>query len=62
MEEREVLKKVFSRLGENLQKAPWDIKFEIVDCMLKIYKAISPESEKDAAKNTGNNNFIDGKK
>ena len=61
MEEREELKKVFFRLGENLQKAPWDIKFEIIDCMLKIYKAISPESEKDAAKNTGNNYFINSR-
>lgn len=50
MEEREELKRVFLLLGENLQKAPWDIKIEIVDCMLKIYKAISPESEKDAAR------------
>ena len=61
MEEREELKRVFLLLGENLQKAPWDTKFEIVDCMLKIYKAISPESEKDAAKNTGNNNFINSR-
>lgn len=61
MEEREELKRVFLLLGENLQKAPWDIKFEIVDCMLKIYKAISPESEKDAAKNTGNNYFINSR-
>ena len=61
MEEREELKKVFLRLGENLQKAPWDIKFEIIDCMLKIYKAISPESEKDAVKNTGNNYFINSR-
>ena len=62
MEEREGLKKVFFLLEENLQRAPWDIKLEIADCMLRIYKAIYPEGEKNAAKNTGNNNFIDGKK
>ena len=50
MKEHEELKKVFFRLSENLQKAPWDIKFEIIDCMLKIYKAIYPEGEKDAAR------------
>lgn len=50
MEEREELKKVFLRLGENLQKAPWDIKFEIVDYMLRIYKDIYPEGEKNAAR------------
>ena len=61
MEEREGLKKVFFLLGENLQRAPWDIKLEIADCMLRIYKAISPESEKDAAKNTGNNYFINSR-
>ena len=47
MEEREELKKVFFRLGENLQRAPWDLQAEIIDCMLKIYKAIYPEGEKD---------------
>ena len=62
MEEREELKKVFFRLGESLQRAPWELQIEIVDLMLKIYKAIYPEGEKNADKNTGNNNFIDGKK
>ena len=60
--ERKELKEIFFRLSCYFEKAPWDIKFEIVDCMLRIYKAICPEGEKNAAKNTGSNNFIDGKK
>ena len=49
MEEREELKKVFFRLGENLKIAPWELQIEIIDCMLKIYKAIYPEGEKRQA-------------
>ena len=50
MKEHEELKKVFFRLGEKLKEAPLELQFEIIDYMLKIYKAIYPEGEKDAAR------------
>lgn len=50
----EELKKVFFSLSKDIDEVSREVKFEIIEYMLKIYKAIYHDKERSTAESIGN--------